>query len=104
MLRIKIRYRGHLASLTGISEEEFEEPAFNAPHVNTPHPGARRGGSCRVDSILKMLGQRYGKKAEKEARAMLITINGENILQQKGYRTEIKDGDTVGFFPICAGG
>jgi len=84
MSKVNVKYRGHLAALTGISEESME--------------------SGDVGGILKLVKERHGKEAEKIARAMLITLNGESILLLKRYKTTLKEGDTISFFPICAGG
>jgi molybdopterin converting factor small subunit len=80
----KVKYRGHLAALTGVSEEAFE--------------------AGNVEGILKSIRQRHGREAEKAARAMLIALNGESILLLKGFKTVLKDGDVINFFPLCAGG
>ena len=84
MNKITVKYRGHLAALTGIPEESFE--------------------AGNVGGILKLIAERHGKEAEKAARAMLITLNGESILLLQRYKTALKEGDTISFFPICAGG
>ena len=84
MSKVIVKYRGRLASLAGIAEETFE--------------------ADDVGKLLKLLGKRHGREAEKAARAMLITVNGGNILLQKHFKTLLAEGDTVGFFTICAGG
>jgi len=81
---VRVKYRGHLASLTGAAEETFD--------------------AKDVENLLKSLGKRYNWEVEKTARAMLITLNGENILLLRRYKTILAEGDTICFFPICAGG
>jgi molybdopterin converting factor small subunit len=84
MSRVSVKYRGHLAGVTGIAEEAME--------------------ARDVEGVLRSLRERHGRDAEKEARAMLITVNGESILLLKRYKTVLNNGDIVNFFPICAGG
>ena len=81
---IKVKYRGHLASLTKTSEENIE--------------------AADVEAVLRIVRERHGREAEKAARTMLITVNGESILLLKRYKTALSDGDALSFFPICAGG
>jgi len=84
MIKVQVKYRGHLAALTGIPEEIFE--------------------SGNIAGILKLISKRYGREAEKSAKIMLIAVNGESIHLLKGFKTALKDGDVITFFPVCAGG
>jgi len=84
MAKVTVKYRGHLSVLTGKPEDVYEEDT--------------------VESVLRALGKRHGKEAEKSARTMLIALNGESILLLKRYKTVLKEGDMLSFFPICAGG
>ena len=86
-MNIQLRYRGPLAVLTGVTKETIEGQDFQD-----------------VRGLLKFLGEKYGADAEKTARVMLIALNGESIHLLRQFNTAIKDGDTVGFFPLCAGG
>ena len=83
-MRVLAKYRGHLASLTGMGEESLE--------------------AANVEGLLKSLGKNHGREAEKAARTMLIALNGESILLLKSYKTALKEGDVVSFFPLSAGG
>ena len=84
MNEVRVRYRGHLAALTGITEETMQ--------------------AANVESLLRIIRERHGREAEKAARAMLVALNGESILLLKRYKTALKEGDVVSFFPLCAGG
>jgi molybdopterin synthase sulfur carrier subunit len=84
MSKVKAKYRGYLTTLTGAAEEDFDEK--------------------NVDGLLISIGKRHGRDAEKAARAMIIALNGENILLLKKYKTALKEGDSLSFFPLCAGG
>ena len=84
MSKVLIKYRGHLAAVTGIAEENFDEE--------------------NVEGLLRAIRKRHSREAEKAARTMLITLNGESILLLRRYKTALTDGDTIGFFPLCAGG
>ena len=81
---ILVKYRGHLAALAGKAEETLE--------------------ALDVEGVLKTIRKNHGREAEKAARAMLITLNGESILLKKVFKTNLKDGDVLSFFPVCAGG
>ena len=84
MSTILVKYRGHLATLTGITEETTSAED--------------------VKGLLKSIRKRYSPEAEKAARSMLIALNGESILLLKRFKTVLKNGDKVCFFPLCAGG
>ena len=84
---IQLKYRGPLAALTGTKEETLD-----------------RQDMRNIQDLLKSLGEKYGPETEKIARVMLIALNGESIHLLKQFKTAIKDGDTVSFFPLCAGG
>jgi len=81
---IRVIYRGHLIPLTGVAEESLEAED--------------------VEGVLRNIRGRHGREAEKTARAMLIALNGESILLLRRYKTALNDGDTLSFFPLCAGG
>ena len=84
MNNVYVKYRGHLASLTGTIEESFD-------------------AAC-VQDLLKLIRNQYSREAEKTARAMLITVNGESIHLLRRYKTVLAAGDIVSFFPVCDGG
>ena len=84
MSKVLVKYRGHLAAITGILEESYNEE--------------------NVEDLLMSIRKRHNRQAEKAARAMIITLNGESILLLKRYKTALSDGDTVSFFPLSAGG
>ena len=60
--------------------------------------------AANVKDVLKYIKNQYGADAGKLAKTMLITLNGQSILMLKHFKTILKDGDEVGFFPICGGG
>ena len=84
MSKVQVKYRGNLAVLIGIVEETLE--------------------AANVESVLRCIRKRHGKEVERAARSMLIARNGESIQLQKGYKTKLKEGDLISFFPLCAGG
>ena len=84
MSKVQVKYRGQLAALTGVAEETLE--------------------AADVEGALRSIRALHGQKAEKAARTMLITLNGESILLLRRYKTALNDGDVVSFFPLCAGG
>ena len=46
----------------------------------------------------------YGKETCKVAKKMLIVINGESIALHGYFHAKLKEGDELGFLPICGGG
>ncbi len=81
---ITVKYRGDLYLKIKKRQEEFK--------------------AAKVWDLLQQIKAAYGKEIYKEAKRMLITVNNESILLHKGYKTILKDGDVVTFFPIAAGG
>lgn len=81
---VVVHYRGHLAQLTGCAQETF--PAAS------------------VRDVLRAIRARHGTAAYKEAKAMLVAVDGESITLHKGFATRLIPGQTVRFLPICAGG
>jgi len=84
MNKVLVKYRGNLEALTGIREETLE--------------------ASDIKGLLISLRKSHGIEAEKTARTMLIALNGESIQFLKQYKTALREGDTVSFFPLCAGG
>lgn len=83
-MKIKVRYRAHLAALTKLSEESLE--------------------AASVKDVLKHIKKNFSAEAEKKAKSMIIAVNGQSILQLKHFKTLLQDGDEVSFLPICGGG
>ncbi|MCL2600245.1 MAG: MoaD/ThiS family protein [Treponema sp.] len=81
---VTVKYRAHLATLTGTATEEIE--------------------AATVKDVLRHVKTRFGTDAEKQAKVMLIAVNGKTILQLSGFKTALGSGDEVCFFPICGGG
>lgn len=84
MARITTTYKADVATLTGVSSERYEADT--------------------VKDVLKQIKSRHGKEAYKAAKAMLITVNGLSIQMEHHFSTRLENGDTVGFFPLAAGG
>jgi molybdopterin synthase sulfur carrier subunit len=81
---ITVTYRGGLGELAGRKEEAIQAET--------------------VKDVLAHIKAAYGANAQKEAKAMLITVNGKSILKLDIYKTRLAPGDAVSFLPICAGG
>jgi len=81
---ITVKYRAHLAKLTGIAAEQIE--------------------AVTVKDVLRHVKMRFGAEAGKQAKTMLVVVNGESILQLSHFKTVLADGDEVSFLPICGGG
>jgi len=82
--KISVKYRAHLAALVNKDSESIT--------------------ALNVKDVLKHIKKQYGSDAEKSAKTMLIVVNGQSILMLKHFKTVLRDGDEVGFFPICGGG
>ena len=83
-MRIKVKYRAYLANLTNAAEEQVD--------------------AATVKDVLRHIKERFGAEAEKKAKAMLIVVNGQSILQMNLFKTVLQNGDEVSFLPICGGG
>lgn len=83
-MNVKVVYRGALPELTGTGEERVEAAA--------------------VAEVMAHIKRKYPKEAYREAKRMLIVINGESIQLRQGYRTALSEGDRLSFLPICGGG
>ena len=81
---INIEYRGELYDICSIRNEQIDVK--------------------NVSEALKYIGKKYGSPAKKEAKKMLIVIDGTSINMKQHYKTELLDGQTLSFLPICGGG
>lgn len=57
-----------------------------------------------VKDVLIYIKNTYGKEAYSDAKSALIVVNDVSIGQYQGMQTTLKDGDVVGFLPVCGGG
>ena len=57
-----------------------------------------------IRDVLDEIRTRYGKEAEKLAKSALIVVNDVSINLFDGKKTVLKDGDVIGFLPLCGGG
>jgi len=81
---IKVRYRARLAELTNTGEETLE--------------------ASTVKDVLAHIKKKFGPEAEKNAKAMIVAVNGQSVLQLRHFKTPLQDGDEIAFLPICGGG
>ena len=84
MSKVTVKYRGVMRDLAGCAEEAVEADT--------------------VQQVLGYIRNARGKPAEKEARRMVIAVNGKSILLMEKEKTVLADGDVVTFLPICGGG
>lgn len=84
MANVIVKYRGDLAERININEELVM--------------------SDDIAGVLNNMKKLYGKDVYKKGKSMLITINGESILQRDIFKSKLSDGDVVSFFPLSAGG
>jgi molybdopterin converting factor small subunit len=84
MAQVAVMYRGGLAEITKIRNEQFD--------------------AATVSEVLRHIKSQYGKAAFQAAKPMLIIVNGVSILQKQVYKTVLCDGDVVAFLPLAAGG
>ena len=83
-MKVEVTYRGALPELLGRSSETVE--------------------ARTVSDIMAHIKSLYSKEAYREAKRMLIVINGESIQLRQGDRTALSEGDRLSFLPICGGG
>ena len=83
-MRVKVRYRAHLADITKNGEEMVE--------------------AATVKDVMRHIGKCFGPDAEKAAKAMIVAVNGESILLLNHFGTALNEGDEISFLPICGGG
>ena len=57
-----------------------------------------------VKDVLSYIKTAYGKEAYNAAKSALIVVNDVSIGLFQGVKTELNDGDVVGFLPVCGGG
>jgi MoaD family protein len=57
-----------------------------------------------LSGVMSHIQRAYGKAGLKEAKRMLIVVNGTNIQMLNRFKTPLNDGDTVAFLPLCTGG
>jgi MoaD family protein len=57
-----------------------------------------------VKDVLNYVKTAYGKEAYKAANSALIVVNDVSIGLSQGVKTELKNGDVIGFLPVCGGG
>lgn len=60
--------------------------------------------ASNVREVLVFIKTRYGKEALKAAESALIVVNDVSIGLFDGKKTLLKDGDVIGFLPLCGGG
>lgn len=80
----ELKYWGELMVITGKKGEEV------------------RAGS--VAEVLSFVEKQYGKAALKEAKRMMIAVDGTNIQLLERFKTPLSDGATVSFLPLSGGG
>lgn len=80
---IKLNYYGNLRELAGLREETSEAATMKA--------------------LLKEIGQRHGREAEKAAGRSVITLDGVRVDRPHSSQP-IPSGSEVCFFPLCSGG
>ena len=81
---VKVEYRAEMFAICKVQSEEIEAKT--------------------VAEALKIIEKKYGKEAKKEAKKMLIVVDGKSINLLNHFKTEIKDGQKLSFLPICGGG
>jgi MoaD family protein len=97
-LQVSIRFFTSLREIADKKEETLKFP---------------EGEKVTVDSVLKTLGQRYGKRFveyvydEKngEVKGFLqFLVNGKSATTLSGLQTELADGDVLAILPPVGGG
>jgi MoaD family protein len=97
-LQFSVRYFTRLREIVNKKEETLKFP---------------EGEKVTVDTILKTLAQRYGKRFieyvydtnTEEVRSFLqFLVNGKSAATLNGLQTELEDGDVLAILPPVGGG
>ena len=97
-MQVSVRFFTSLREIVDKKEETLKFP---------------EGEKVTVDTVLKTLAQRYGKRfieyvyegKTKEVRGFLqFLINGKSATTMNGLETELKDGDVLAILPPIGGG
>jgi molybdopterin synthase sulfur carrier subunit len=98
VLRVSVRFFTSLREIVDKREETLEFPD---------------GEKVTVDTVLKFLAQRYGKRLAEyvydgdtgQVRGFLqFLVNGKSASTMNGLQTELKDGDVLAILPPVGGG
>lgn len=90
---ITLKFFATLRNITG-KKEIVLEGAHNIEDALT-----KASNLIGVDLIKELFEENGTLK-----KAVVVLVNGRNILHIKGINTELKDGDTVSIFPPVGGG
>ena len=97
-MRVSVRFFTSLREIVNKREETLEFP---------------EGEKVTVDTVLKTLSQRYGKRFVEyvyddktgEVRGFLqFLVNGKSASTLNGLQTELQDGDVLAILPPVGGG
>ncbi|MBT0158697.1 MoaD family protein [Candidatus Bathyarchaeota archaeon A05DMB-2] len=97
-MRVSVRFFTSLREIVGKREETLEFP---------------EGEKVTVDTVLKVLAQRYGKRFveyvyEDDNRAvkgfLQFLVNGQSASTINGLQTMLRDGDVLAILPPVGGG
>jgi MoaD family protein len=94
-MEVTVRYFTILRNITGIHEEKIS---------------AEEGST--VEDVLKILGARYGREFERyiysgrdhKGMKLLFFVDGRNIDGFDGFKTRLRNGNTLAIMPPVAGG
>lgn len=77
---------------------------YFAPVRGIVHKETEETDLGTIRDVLDYIKTAYGKEAHKAAKSSLIVVNDVSIGLLQGKKTALKDGDVVGFLPLCGGG
>lgn len=94
-MRVKVKYFALLRELAGKREEDVEVDE-----------------ETRVEELLEKLSERYGERfrdyvygvGEFNGLTLTFLLNGRNIELMDGFKTKLRDGDTLSILPPVVGG
>lgn len=77
---------------------------YYAPFRDVVNKESDSTEASTVNDVLEQIKASYGKAAYNAAKSSLIVVNDVSIGLYKGKHTLLKDGDIIGFLPLCGGG
>ena len=91
---VKVKFFAYLRDFTGCKEVDF-------PLMETAGSLIKAICDCYGDALREKLLSKDGNDFNSQ---IIILVNGRHVLHDGGFKTPIKEADTIQIFPMIAGG